>query len=142
MKKESFFNWTERKENRQELRNNPTPAEVELWKCIRKRRVNGLKFRRQFGVGPYVLDFYCPELRLAIELDGSVHDSPEAIAYDKERSDYLTENFGIHILRFRNRQVFEEMPLVIWTIRKACERLNSLSRADPLSRAERDSSPF
>ena len=64
-------------------------------------------FRRQFGVGPYVLDFYCPELRLAIELDGAVHDSAEAIAYDRERTDYLTGEFGIHVLRFRNELVFE-----------------------------------
>ncbi len=107
-----------RKDIRQDLRNNPTPAEAELWKKLKERQVCGLKFRRQFGIGPYVLDFYCPEIHLAIELDGSVHDSGEAIIYDKERTAYLTEGFGIHVLRFRNEQIFKDMDSVLDEIKK------------------------
>ena len=70
MRKERKYNLSEQKEFRRDLRKGMTSAEVVLWKMLSGRRLEGLKFRRQFGVGPYVLDFYCPELRLAIELDG------------------------------------------------------------------------
>lgn len=89
-----------------------------MWKMLKERQVCGLKFRRQFGVGPYVLDFYCPEIRLAIELDGAVHDSEEAIIYDNERTAYLTEEFGIHVLRFRNEQIFKDAGSVLEEIKK------------------------
>ena len=121
MRKEKFFNRPEHKELRRYLRNNVTSAEVALWKRLRKKQVNGLLFRRQFGVGPYVLDFYSPELRLAIELDGGVHDTPEAIHYDRERTAWLTEEFGIRVLRFRNEQVFETPDSVIEEIRKVVD---------------------
>ena len=121
MKREKFFNLPEHKELRRYLRNNVTSAEVALWKRLRKKQVNGLLFRRQFGIGPYVLDFYCPELRLAIELDGAAHDTPEAIHYDRERTAWLTEEFGIRVLRFRNEQVFETPDSVIEEIRKVVD---------------------
>ena len=121
MKKSVYYNITARKEVRQHLRNHATPAEVELWKLLRKRQIRRLKFRRQFGIGPYVLDFYCPELRLAIELDGAAHDTPEAILYDKERTAWLTGEFGIRVLRFRNEQVFETPEFVIEEIRKVVD---------------------
>ena len=125
MRKEKFFNRSEQKELRRYLRNHFTPAEVELWKKLRKKQVRGLLFRRQFGVGPYVLDFYCPELRLAIELDGAVHDSAEAIAYDRERTDYLTGEFGIHVLRFRNELVFEMPERILIEIGKVVDEITS-----------------
>ena len=121
MKREQVYNRPEQKAIRQYLRNNMTPAEVALWKLLRERQVCGLKFRRQFGAGPYVLDFYCPELRLAIELDGAVHDSAEAIHYDRERTAWLTEEFGIRVLRFRNEQVFETPDLVIEEIMRVAD---------------------
>ena len=121
MKKSVYYNITARKEVRQHLRNHATPAEVELWKLLRKRQIRRLKFRRQFGVGPYVLDFYCPELRLAVELDGAAHDTPEAIHYDRERTAWLTEEFGIRVLRFRNEQVFETPDLVIEEIMRVAD---------------------
>ena len=121
MKREQVYNRPEQKAIRQYLRNNMTPAEVALWKLLRERQVCGLKFRRQFGVGPYVLDFYCPELRLAIELDGAVHDSAEAIVYDRDRTEYLMREFRIRVMRFRNEQVFEEPEWVLEEIKKVLD---------------------
>ena len=121
MKREQVYNRPEQKAIRQYLRNNMTPAEVALWKLLRERQVCGLKFRRQFGAGPYVLDFYCPELRLAIELDGAVHDSAEAVVYDQDRTEYLMREFSIRVMRFRNEQVFEEPEWVLEEIKKVLD---------------------
>lgn len=121
MKREQVYNRPEQKAIRQYLRNNMTPAEVALWKLLRERQVCGLKFRRQFGAGPYVLDFYCPELRLAIELDGAVHDSAEAVVYDRDRTVYLMREFRIRVMRFRNEQVFEEPEWVLEEIKKVLD---------------------
>jgi very-short-patch-repair endonuclease len=67
-------NRPELKEVRKKLRNQATPAEAALWKLLSGKKCGGLKFRRQHSVGPYILDFYCPEAKLAIEVDGNAHD--------------------------------------------------------------------
>ena len=69
---------------RQQLRRESTPCERILWRHINGRQINGLKFRRQHGFGPYVMDFYCPEIKLCIEVDGVVHESEEAKRHDAE----------------------------------------------------------
>ena len=69
-----------------ELRRQSTAAETRLWHFLRDRRLRGLKFRRQHAVGPYILDFYCSEARLAIEVDGGGHAETEQKAYDRERT--------------------------------------------------------
>ncbi len=104
------------KRTRQRLRTHGTPAEAALW--LRLRRVNGLKFRRQFGVGPYVLDFYCPSVHLAVEVDGAVHGSPAQAAYDAERTRRL-EGEGIRMIRFENRDVLAHPDEVVAAISKA-----------------------
>jgi len=71
---------------RKKLRNNATRAEIVLWSIIKNKQLDGRRFRRQFGVGKYVLDFYCPSERLAIELDGHYHYTEEGIERDKERA--------------------------------------------------------
>ena len=63
-----------------------TPAEAALWKRLQKRQLEGRRFRRQHSVGPFILDFYCPEEKLAVELDGAVHDDPGRSEYDDERT--------------------------------------------------------
>lgn len=75
-----------------------------------------IKFRRQFGIGPFVVDFYCPTLRLVIELDGAYHFSEEMESYDEQRSLYLARN-DIKVLRFENRIVFEEPWRILDAIR-------------------------
>ncbi len=75
----------------------------------------GLRFRRQFSVGPYSIDFYCPALKLAIEIDGDSHFSHDAVACDHVRQEYIAA-FGIQFLRFTNNQVFENSDDVIQLI--------------------------
>lgn len=99
------MNRTEWLDRRRELRQALTPAEAVLWQLLKGRQLEGLKFRRQHSVGPYILDFYCPALKLAIELDGASHACREE--YDGQRTSYLSETAGITVLRFENRVVFE-----------------------------------
>ena len=99
------------KERRKELRNNATPAEQELWRVLKQSNLGGHKFRRQHSVGPYILDFYCPAQRLAIELDGDSHFTDDAIVYDRERTAYLN-GVGIRVLRFLNTDVYEDIEAV------------------------------
>ena len=97
---------------RKSLRNNATIAEQELWHYLRHRQLNGLKFRRQESIGRYIVDFYCPSKRLAIELDGPIHDSPDQIKYDYQRTKYLNACF-IRVLRFRNCDVHTNIQSVL-----------------------------
>ena len=80
-----YFNREEQKELRRRGRRNMPPAEVLLWSRLRNRQVQGRKFRRQYSVGPYALGFYCPEARLAIEVDGDSHFSAEGRKHDEVR---------------------------------------------------------
>lgn len=89
-----------------ELRKDQTPAEAEMWEWIRAKRMLGLKFRRQYGIGRYWLDFYCPELKLAIELDGSQHAEEEQEKHDRVRTKFLKSQ-GIKVLRFWNDQILK-----------------------------------
>ncbi len=91
---------------RRELRRSLTPAEAALWSSLQRSQLGGKKFRRQHSVGPYILDFYCPECRLAVELDGQTHFNPKSWKYDGDRTGYLNK-LNIRVLRFENRDVFE-----------------------------------
>lgn len=106
------FNRALHKSKRQVLRKNMPPAEQLLWARLRRRQLEGIRFRRQYGVGRYVVDFYSPEIKLAIEVDGESHLGAEAQAYDAERQAYI-ESFGIRFLRFNNQQIYEELDAVI-----------------------------
>ncbi|MEM1054676.1 MAG: DUF559 domain-containing protein [Bacteroidota bacterium] len=111
------FNRTNQKAIRQHLRREATPAERSLWTALRGNRL-GVRFRRQHGVGPYVLDFYCPSARLAVELDGAAHDDPSVQDYDDVRTRWLWEEHRIRVLRFENRTVFEQPEAVVGVIRE------------------------
>jgi very-short-patch-repair endonuclease len=118
---ESFmYNHPILKERRKELRKNETPAEKILWEKLRKKRL-GFKFTRQYGVGPYILDFFCREKRLAIELDGKHHGKGEQKEYDEERTRYL-QDLNICVLRFWNKEVFEDTESVCKKIQQQLER--------------------
>ena len=112
MKHEQFHNRKYLKQRRQTLRNNSTSAEVALWQILKGKQLNGSKFRRQHSVGNYILDFYCPEFKLAVELDGQGHFEEEQILKDKEREKFLNE-FGIKVIRIENKNVFENTDQVI-----------------------------
>ncbi len=92
------------RDRRKELRKNATEAEKILRQFLKGSKLGGLKFTRQYSVGPYILDFYCPKVRLAIELDGEQHKNPEARIYDKDRDDYL-RNANIQTIRFWNDEI-------------------------------------
>ena len=91
-------------------------AEKHLWQHIRKKQL-GIKFRRQYGVGRYIADFYCPEYKLVIELDGDSHHTIEAQDYDNERNVFM-QAIGLDILRFTNDEVFTNIEGVLQRIQE------------------------
>ena len=104
--------------NARRLRGQLTDAEQTLWSALRDSRVHGIKFRRQHPFGPFVLDFFCVNAQLAIEVDGEVHDKAEQKEYDRERTEYL-ETHGLRVLRFRNEEVKDKLDEVMKRILEA-----------------------
>jgi type I restriction enzyme M protein len=98
-----------------ELRQTATDAETWLWQVLRDRRMAGHKFRRQHPIAPYVLDFYCQELKLAVELDGSQHNTDPGRAKDQRRGDFLATQ-GIQVLRFWNNDALQQPEAVLEAI--------------------------
>ncbi len=106
-----LYNHISLKPHRRRLRKNLPPAERLLWSRLRHKQLQGLRFRRQYSVNRYILDFYCPSRRLAIELDGQTH----VIEADKERDSYL-RGLNIKVVRFSNREVYTSLEAVLETI--------------------------
>jgi len=98
-----FFNKKEQKIIRQNLRNQRSKSEKILWYKIRNQQL-GVKFRRQHGIGNYVVDFYCPEIGLIVEIDGATHGGQNEVKYDNIRQKYL-KNKGLKVKRYRNVDV-------------------------------------
>ena len=112
------------------MRSDGTDAEVRLWHCLRDRRLDGLKFRRQHPVGRYIVDFYCPEAKLAIELDGGQHAEQAQAAYDDRRERFLGQR-GIRVLRFWDNDALKNtigILEMIWEI--AQERVTSATQQE------------
>jgi very-short-patch-repair endonuclease len=107
------------------LRKNATAAEKRLWSRLKNRQTAGLKFRRQHPIANRVVDFFCAEARLAIELDGSGHGRHSRAEADLDRELELHEK-GIRVLRFRNRDVFENLSSVLNAIIYAVDPEKSL----------------
>jgi very-short-patch-repair endonuclease len=101
------------------LRKPLTPAEQKLWARLRNRALGGFKFRRQAPLGPYIADFYCPEVHLLVEIDGSSHN--DQVDYDLDRGAWF-EAQGIQVIRFSNREVHQELDGVLQTILATCQR--------------------
>jgi very-short-patch-repair endonuclease len=106
------------KPRRTELRHSLTAAEAVLWTKLQNRRILNKKFRRQSGIGPYIVDFYCPECKLVIELDGAHHFGYLTPEYDAHRTRYL-EALGLKVIRFENKQVFRGLEYVLQAIEDA-----------------------
>jgi very-short-patch-repair endonuclease len=102
-------------DRRKELRKRQTKQEEKLWWYLKDKRL-GFKFRRQHSVGGYILDFYCKEKRLIIEIDGGIHQTKENSEYDKIRDKFFTE-LDYKVLRFRNGEVEENIKRVIEKIK-------------------------
>jgi very-short-patch-repair endonuclease len=94
------------------LRNSSTLAEEALWERLRDRKVDGLKFRRQVPVGPYVADFFCHELRLVLELDGPIHEAETQASHDLNRDANLRA-LGYRVLRITNREIENDLESVL-----------------------------
>ena len=102
---------------RKELRNNLTSAEATLWKFLQRSQLEGRKFRRQHSIDNYIADFYCPKERLVIELDGAHHFTEAGYEKDQKRTAHLN-SLGIRVIRFENREVFEDVEAVLERIRE------------------------
>jgi very-short-patch-repair endonuclease len=100
-----------------------TPAEAVLWEALKERRLGGLKFRCQHPVGPFVLDFYCAERKLVVEVDGGIHDQLEQAEYDAARTAHLG-SFGYRVIRVRNEEVLANLPAVLARIAAAAAPLD------------------
>ncbi|MFM7427648.1 MAG: endonuclease domain-containing protein [Elainella sp.] len=101
------------------LRKHPTPAEHLLWQAIRERQLNGLKFRRQHPVDAFIADFYCPQRRLIIELDGEIHQ--HQAEYDGARTQRL-QDLGYKVLRFHNSEITSNLEQVLRAILAASQQ--------------------
>ena len=110
-----LFNRQSEKQTRRTLRKSLPPAELILWSKLKNRQICGQKFRRQFSIGSYVVDFYCPTLKLAIEIDGDSHFQPGEQEKDRQRQEHI-ESFGIQFLRFANNEVRENLRGVLEAI--------------------------
>ncbi len=106
-----------------ELRKNSTVEEKILWSYLRNRELFPFKFRRQFVLDPYIIDFYCDKLKLVIELDGSQHADDEKLEYDKKRTEFL-ERYGIKVVRFWNDEIHKNLEGVIEYLLNIVEERN------------------
>ena len=104
------------------MRTNATDAESLMWQLLRAKRFMNLKFRRQHVMAPYIVDFYCHELGLVLELDGSQHNKEDGRAYDAERTKFL-EALGLKVVRYRNYEVLEQTDVVLEDLWNICSEL-------------------
>ena len=114
------------KERRRELRRNQSDAERVLWAKMRNKQFFGIKFFRQYSIGPYILDFYCPTAKLAVELDGGQHNQSDKRERDAARSEYLKAQ-GIDVMRFWNNEVLLDIESVLSKVALKVTPLHPLS---------------
>lgn len=112
----TIHNKIELKQLRQNLRKGLTPAEVRLWKYLKDSQLEGRKFRRQHSIGQFIIDFYCPEEKLAIELNGNIHFNPINENHDLDKKKYLN-SLNIKVIEFKNREIFEKLEIVLGIIK-------------------------
>jgi len=128
-----IFNKKKSQQRRRYLRQNMPKSEVLLWVKLKNKQMHGERFLRQYSVDQYVIDFYCPRLKLAIEVDGDSHFIGDAQEYDKERQSYI-EALGIHFLRFTNTDICENIDGVCQTI---WEKIEDTKGKHPVSNADK-----
>ena len=110
--KKRIHNRKELENNRKKLRKNLTPAEAFLWRHLKSKKLHGRRFNRQHSIKNYIVDFYCASEKLVIELDGAVHNTPQAQEYDAKRTQVINE-LGYTVIRFENKMVFENLESVL-----------------------------
>lgn len=114
-----IFNLSQYTTRRQDLRNNATQPEQKLWAVLRGKQL-GVKFRRQHGIGHYIVDFYSPDSKLVIEVDGDSHYTNTAQQQDAQRDAYLRQ-LGLRVLRFTNQEINQNMAGVYETIKRVID---------------------
>lgn len=119
-----IYNKSDSKELRKYFRANVSKAEQLLWAKLKAKRFCDVKFRRQYGVDKYILDFYSVELRLAIEIDGGTHFEKEEIEYDEKRTKFLN-SIRIKVIRFTNNDVYKNILNVLEEIKKEIELIKT-----------------
>lgn len=117
----NILNRKELKSFRVSLRKKSTSAEAVLWEMLKSKEIEGKKFRRQYSIGNYIVDFCCPSEKLIIELDGDPHGEYHKIQEDENRDKYM-ESLGFIVLRFENRFVFQEPDFLKSEIRKVINK--------------------
>ena len=116
-----LFNQKDHEETRKLLRKEMPAGERLLWSKLKANQI-GYKFKRQFGIENYIVDFYCPKLRLVIEIDGLTHDQTDQVVYDQVRQKYL-ENLKLKVIRFNSQEIFDNLDNVLERIWIVCEEL-------------------
>jgi len=116
------YNKTELKDRRRRLRKEMTFSEKIVWLHLRKKQLK-VRFLRQYSIDNYIVDFYCPEMKIAVEIDGDVHNLPEQKEYDIERQRYL-ENYGVTFVRLKNEEVLGNGNKAFARIEEVIDKLN------------------
>jgi len=122
MSTKQIYNKPILKPYRRKLRSNLTPAEAFLWTHLKNKQLEGRRFRRQFSIHNYIVDFYCPAEKLVLELDGEIHNNAIAIERDRIRDAKLNK-MGIKVLRFENSLVFDKLEWVLEEIKNSFIRV-------------------
>jgi len=109
---------------RRALKKRQTPEEKIMWAVLRNRNFMGIKFRRQQGFGEYIVDFYASKYKLVVEIDGNQHYTPSGLKYDKKRTEFI-EQFGAKVIRFKNKEVREDLEGVKIKLREYIDELET-----------------
>jgi very-short-patch-repair endonuclease len=121
MNNRNIFNRKSLKSFRSFLRKRSTSAETALWNLLKSKNLDGRKFRRQYSIGNYIVDFCCPSEKLIVELDGDPHGEFDRIQKDENRDKYI-ESLGFTVLRFENRYIFQDPEYIKNEIRRLLNR--------------------
>ena len=105
------------KKLRRQLRNDATPAECALWKHLKAGRLDNTRWRRQYSIGNYILDFYCPQYKLCIEIDGESHNNSTSDEYDATRTEFLNKQ-QVKVIRFENSDIWNNLENVLEEIKR------------------------
>ncbi|MBI2095125.1 MAG: endonuclease domain-containing protein [Candidatus Omnitrophica bacterium] len=116
----TIFNRQSEITKRRQLRQNMPGPELILWSRLKGKSLGGYKFRRQYGIGRYVVDFYCPQAKLVVEVDGDSHFTDESQKYDRQREEFI-RSLNIKIIRFTNLDIHRSINEVLEAIRRGLE---------------------
>ena len=118
-----IYNKTNNKKKRRELRKNQTPEGLIFWAHVKDRRFHGYKFRRQFSIGNYIADFYCPELKLVVEIDGGQHLEEENMEKDLSRTEYFSD-LGMKVKRYTNLEIKNNLESALGDLLNFCNNVS------------------